>query len=76
MDDLATVFEQEYKFQVVHFSIKREKQAQIQLNYSISKFVHDNHDDGTLLIVYYAGHGHASPGEKDFLIAGYVFAKV
>jgi len=56
VQELADVFETEYKFTV----IKRHLEAarpQASVNYSLSKFVRDHGLENTLLIVYYAGHG-------------------
>ena len=46
-----------------------------QLNHHVASFVHQNdgHHRGTLLIVYYSGHGilDQAGGEEQFFISGY-----
>ncbi|KAG9237399.1 hypothetical protein BJ875DRAFT_493326 [Amylocarpus encephaloides] len=79
-DDLKTgpeVNELERVFKdVLNFETRRkllghaDKTAQAQVNFFISSFVHDYDDSGTILIVYYAGHGSQSESKDGLLLKG------
>lgn len=57
VDRLGEVFRKRYKFCVTEKKLNTQKPAQLQINMHLSRFVHDEDDDYTLFIIYYAGHG-------------------
>jgi hypothetical protein len=55
--DLQEVFKKCYGFTVVPHILDSSKNPQKDLNFYLSSFVHEYDAEGTLLILYYAGHG-------------------
>ncbi|RDW74874.1 hypothetical protein BP6252_06016 [Coleophoma cylindrospora] len=62
VDDLATVFEDKFRYKVVKKRLEAGKRPQIQVQQYLANFVYDHDSNNTLLIVYYAGHG-VHPGK-------------
>jgi len=57
---------------VVKASIKKEKRAQSQVHRHLATFIDEYDGKGTLLIIYYAGHGwHPRGNPKTFYLLGY-----
>ncbi|KAF2668458.1 hypothetical protein BT63DRAFT_277577 [Microthyrium microscopicum] len=56
VEELKTVFKEEYQFVVVQRLIGNDKPQQ-KINRHVAEFVDDHDDDDTLLIFYYGGHG-------------------
>ncbi|MCJ1384076.1 hypothetical protein MMC17_007192 [Xylographa soralifera] len=74
VDALAAVFQDTFKYQVQSYQLKSfsesaepVKKAQIQLNSIVAQWVMECDAPGSLLIVYYAGHGNigAVPGQLE-----------
>jgi hypothetical protein len=63
---LQHIFEEKYRFKVskVELACGHRSRPQNQLNKQVANFVEREDKEHTLLIVYYAGHGHpgANPG--------------
>jgi hypothetical protein len=55
--DLGDLFESDYNFEVIRHVIDSTSMPEAALNYYLASFVHEYNKEGTLLIVYYAGHG-------------------
>jgi hypothetical protein len=73
VQELAAVFKDDYKFQVIHHPFEPGKAIQQQLNKALADFTHDHADPTTLLIIYYGGHGtgFARPdGQSGYIVAG------
>ncbi|KAI9711845.1 MAG: hypothetical protein M1820_001990 [Bogoriella megaspora] len=78
VDELKSVFEDEYNYNVRVEKLNHEERAQIQMNVYLSTFVRDaeKRKGNTLLIIYYAGHGwsdasvDAGPHQRELLLAG------
>jgi hypothetical protein len=56
VNDLAAVFRDDYLFEVEQ-QVLGERNPQHQMNLFLSNFLYNHDDPGTLLIIYYAGHG-------------------
>ena len=67
---LTDVFEGKYNFTVHHGLINQQKSAKNQINHYLAKFVLDEDDEKTLLIIYYAGHGVENSTTDEFVLAG------
>ena len=67
---LAAVFQGKYNFTVHHGLINQQKSAKHQINFYLAKFVRDEDDEKTLLIIYYAGHGVENMVTEEFVLAG------
>jgi len=67
VEELATVFEDHYGFEVQKSVIDSKDGPRKQLNRDLSQFVYTHDKPDTLLIIYYAGHGSAMPAEEFIL---------
>ncbi|KAF2432800.1 hypothetical protein EJ08DRAFT_658796 [Tothia fuscella] len=57
VEELAQVFEDEYSFGVQKAYLTENKNPQSQIHEHLAVFVAKHNNPGTLLIIYYAGHG-------------------
>ena len=66
------MFEDTYRFSVCQKKLTREggRSAQVQIHKFLADFVYYEDVPGTLLIVYYAGHG-----TPDYVTGGLLFAR-
>jgi hypothetical protein len=64
VDELAKVFQDEYKFTTTKRYLERDP-PQAEMNKHLADFVYENDAKNTLLIVYYAGHGWSNPSKPD-----------
>ncbi|RFU34106.1 hypothetical protein B7463_g2217, partial [Scytalidium lignicola] len=59
---LEAIFKDFFRYTVIKKQLGSGKRAQIQVQKYLGDFVYEHDGDGTLLIVYYAGHG--IPGKR------------
>jgi Caspase domain len=69
VDRLSDVLRERYNFKVTEKKLNTRKKAQLQISKHLSKFVHDEDDDDTLFIIYYAGHGTPDQSTGRLLLA-------
>ena len=79
MSELADVFENTFKYKVIRKLLNggTEKLPHQQLMKYIADFLYDEDERGTLLLVYYAGHGgpkSADNGDHGLTLSGLVMS--
>ena len=68
VNELASVFENVYNFEVRKSQLDTQKKPQHQMTAALANFVRDHDEKHTLLIIYYAGHGWSHDGHM--MLAG------
>ena len=68
------MFKNLYHYNVSNFLIDSRKTTspQVQVNFEVAKFVHDNDQQDSLFIVYYAGHGSPGKSPGELKMSGYI----
>lgn len=64
IEDLAGVIVKDYGWEIISCVLDSKDNPKLELLMKLTAFVRANDKEGTLLIVYYAGHGFEMPPER------------